>query len=70
MNESIKLGEDQSKWLEKYMSINLYHWRCIIIGQKDYWLYVGEQDEDLDNRVRQGNLERNRYHYWPADVKY
>ncbi len=70
MNKSIKLGEDQSKWLEICMSINLHHWRYIAIDQKGHWLYVGEQDEDLDNRVRQRNLERNRYHYWPADVKY
>ncbi len=31
-----ELGEDQSKWLEKYMSINLHHWRWITIDQKGH----------------------------------
>lgn len=70
------LGIDQMKWLNKYMKINLDHWRLIFIDNKPDWLYVGEWIEqtiepfpskkDGGYLERQYNLESNRYYYWPS----
>ena len=73
MNEIKNLGEDQWKWLNKFKSINLQHWR--IIGfpgcNPPLWLYVGEWQpnksklyDGYDERLK--NLKSNRYYYWPS----
>lgn len=71
------LGLDQLKWLNKYMSINLNHWRMIVLNNRPEWVYVGELDpgqiilssskKDDAYFVRRRNLESNRYFYWPSE---
>jgi hypothetical protein len=79
MNEIKELGEDQWKWLNKFESINLNHWRYIIHGRSPQWLYVGEWKPgictpynefgkggaDGGYSERKKNLMSNRYYYWP-----
>jgi hypothetical protein len=78
MSETIvkTLGIDQIKWLNKYRTINLDHWRLIFINNKPDWVYVGEwkpgniesvpSKNDAGYLERQCNLESNRYFYWPS----
>lgn len=65
--EFTELGADQIKWLAKYNWIHLNDWRVIFLDQDWFWLYVGQQPPDPDNRERQRNLESDRYFYWPDD---
>jgi hypothetical protein len=68
------LGIDQIKWLNKYKSINLEHWRLISINDKPDWYYVGEwkpgivepfpSKNDGGYSIRYKNLKNNRYYYW------
>ncbi len=67
MNEIEELFEDQWKWLNKFKSINLNHWRCIGFGNSDkhnLFMYVGE---DYIYSDRKKNLMSNRYYYWPDE---
>jgi len=75
MNDIKTLGKDQIQWLNKYHTINLDHWRLIVINNQPDWLYIGEWQpgiikpfpSKLDGGYldRQRNLEYNRYFYWP-----
>ena len=63
-----ELGEDQWKWLNKYKSINLHHWR---VQPKVGWIYVGEWEPEPGNMgesysKRRKNIENNKYFYWPS----
>jgi hypothetical protein len=68
------LGIDQIKWLNKYNTINLKHWRSFIINEKQEWLYVGNWCPgpiepfpsicDGGYSEREKNLKYNRYFYW------
>ena len=63
------LGIDQIKWLNMYGSINLNHWRFILINNQPDWLYVGAwKPGHLDDGYseRQRNLESDRYYYWTS----
>ncbi len=76
------LGADQWKWLDKFRSIDLAHWRIEYIkehGDFPQWFYVGkwkpsglilpyDEDPDADGGYgeRFRNLKRDRYFYWPT----
>ena len=70
------LGIDQIKWLNKYRTIHLDHWRLVCIDNRPEWIYVGEwrpgpiepYPSPIDGGYleRQRNIESNRYFYWPS----
>tara|TARA_B100001142_G_C13834321_1_gene461723 strand:+ start:277 stop:504 length:228 start_codon:yes stop_codon:yes gene_type:complete len=68
---SIKLGEDQIKWKNKFGDIDLSQWRLENISKdKSEWLYIGDWMPDNSNVYqsyweRRENLANNRYYYWP-----
>lgn len=78
------LGTDQWKWLNKFGSIDLTHWRMDIFkehGNVPVWYYVGkwkpkrvksyEEDSNTDGGYteRSCNLKHDRYFYWPTSTR-
>ena len=71
-----ELGKYQILWLNKYKTIDLKHWRSVLVDNKPEWLYVGDWSPgptkpyplkcDGGYSQRQRNLESNRYLYWPT----
>jgi hypothetical protein len=67
----------QIEWLNKFMSINLHHWRYEIIDDEPEWFYVGEWSAtkimphpskcDGGYSKRKQNLKINKYNYWTTD---
>ena len=74
--QQITLGDDQQKWLTKYESIDLQHWRLWhdqcnhkAFLPPNQWVYVGDWKVDDDGGYvqRRLNINSNRYHYWPRE---
>jgi hypothetical protein len=67
MYEIKELHEDQWKWLNKFESINLTHWRCVVFqadkNKHNLFMYVGNPCDNSSDREK--NLRSNRYYYWP-----
>ena len=71
---SLKLGEDQIKWKNRFGSIDINQWRLEKLYQnKSEWVYIGDWEPDHSNLnasylERKDNILRNKYHYWPKNT--
>lgn len=74
MNEfSLKLGQDQIKWKNKFGSIDINEWRLEkLYENKTEWVYIGDWIPDHNNInksyiERKDNILNDKYHYWPKN---